>query len=140
MSEWSPKQILESIGAARDETKKRPRRVAVAIRQELSVLLVGKTGDPRLRGVSVSRVEVTDDVSLARVFFTVPGGARQRREAEKGFRRAAGFFRSHIAEALNLKFTPQLQFFYDDTADKVAELEAIFREIADERNRYRKDS
>ena len=47
--------------------------------------------------------------------------------------RAKGFMRSHIAKTLNLRFTPALQFRYDETAQKVEELDTIFQEIANER-------
>lgn len=140
MAVWDPKQTLDSIGVGDRQEKKRSSRVAEAIRNELSVLLVSKVADRRLHSASISRVEVTDDLSLARIYFTVLGENRERREADKGFKRATGFFRSHIAKTLNLRFTPALQFQYDNVADKVAELDEIFKEIADERKSSQEDS
>ena len=140
MSVLDPKQILDSIGVGDKNQQKRSSRVAEAIRTELSMLLVSKVGDPRLHSASISRVDVTDDLSLAKIYFTVFGDKKERREAEKGFQRATGFMRSHIAETLNLRFTPALQFHYDNVADKVAELDEIFKEIADERNNSQDDS
>lgn len=134
MSVLDPKQTLDSIGVGGKNEQKRSSKVAEAIRTELSVLLVSKVGDPRLHSASISRVDVTDDLSLAKIYFTVFGDKKERREAEKGFQRASGFMRSHIAKTLNLRFTPALQFHYDNVADKVAELDEIFKEIADERN------
>lgn len=140
MSVFDPKQTLDSIGVGGKNEQKRSSRVAEAVRTELSMLLVGKVADPRLHSATISRVEVTDDLSIARIYFTVFGEKKERREAEKGFRRATGFMRSHIAKTLNLRFTPALQFHYDDVADKVAELDEIFKEIADERNSSQSDS
>lgn len=140
MSVLDPKQILDSIGVGGKNEQKRSSRVAEAIRTELSMLLVSKVGDPRLHSASISRVDVTDDLSLAKIYFTVFGDKKERREAEKGFQRATGFMRSHIAKTLNLRFTPALQFHYDNVADKVAELDEIFKEIADERNTSQDDS
>ncbi len=140
MSVFDPKQTLDSIGVGGKNEQKRSSRVAEAIRNELSTLLVSKVGDPRLLSASISRVEVTDDLSLAKIFFTVFGDKKERRDADKGFQRAAGYMRSHIAKTLNLRFTPALQFHYDDVADKVAELDEIFKEIADERKSSPEDS
>lgn len=140
MSVLDPKQTLDSIGVGGKNEQKRSSRVAEAIRTELSMLLVSKVGDPRLHSVSISRVDVTDDLSLAKIYFTVFGDNKERRDAEKGFQRASGFMRSHIAKTLNLRFTPALQFFYDNVADKVAELDEIFKEIADERKASQDDS
>lgn len=133
MSIWDPKQTLDSIGVGDKTDQKRSSKVAEAIKNELSMLLVGKVADPRLQSASISRVEVTEDLSQARVYFTVFGGKKEIRQAEKGFGRATGFMRSHIAKTLNLRFTPALQFRYDNVADKVAELDEIFLEIAKER-------
>ncbi len=133
MSIWDPKQTLDSIGIGEKNEQKRSSRVAEAIRNELSVLLISKVRDPRLLPVAISRVEVTDDLSLARIYFTVSGGKNEKKKAEAGFEKAKGFMRSHIAKTLNLRFTPALQIRYDDIAEKVSELDDIFQEIANER-------
>lgn len=140
MSTWDPKQTLDSIGIGEKSEQKRSARVAEAIRNELSMLLISKVRDPRLQSVSFSRVEVSDDLSMARIFYTVLGDKKEIREAGAGLMKAKGFMRSHIARTLNLRFTPALQFTYDDVADKVAELDDIFQEIADERKSRDEDS
>lgn len=140
MSTWDPKQTLDSIGIGEKSEQKRSARVAEAIRNELSMLLISKVRDPRLQTISFSRVEVSDDLSIARIFYTVFGGKREIREARAGLQKAKGYMRSHIARTLNLRFTPALQFNYDDVADKVAELDDIFQEIADERKSRDEDS
>ena len=137
---WDPKQTLDSIGIGGKNEQKRSSRVAEAIRNELATLLLSKVRDPRLLGVSISRVEVPDDLSLARVFFTVFGEKKEIREAKIGLEKAKGFMRSHIAKTLNLRFTPALMFRYDDVVEKVAELEEIFQEIANERESREDDS
>ncbi len=143
MSIWDPKQSLENLGVdvdGKQEEKKRSCRVAQAVLRELSLLLVEKIADPRLQPVTLSRVDVTDDLGLAKIYYTVLGGERKRQDAAKGFKKAAGFCRSHIAKTINLRFTPVLQFHYDNTAEKVAELEEIFQEIARERENHGTDS
>lgn len=139
MKIWDPKQTLDAIGVGDKKEQKRSSRVAEAIRNELAMLLIGKVQDPRLHCLSISRVEVADDLSSARVFFTVLGDKKEVKEAEKGLQSAKGFMRSHIARTLNLRFTPDLQFRYDDSVEKVAELEEIFQDIANERE-SRKDN
>lgn len=133
MTVWDPKQTLDSIGLGAKEERKRSAKVADAIRVELATLLVSKVRDPNLQGVSISRVDVTDDLSIARIYFTVLDNQKGVKSAGKGLQRAKGFMRSHIAKALNLRFTPALQFRYDETAQKVEELDTIFQEIANER-------
>ncbi|MDK9707478.1 MAG: 30S ribosome-binding factor RbfA [Desulforhopalus sp.] len=133
MKTWDPKRTLESVGIGEKSEQKRSSRVAEAIRNELAILVISKVQDPRLHNLNISRVEVNDDLSVALIFFTVLGDKKEAKEAERGLQRAKGFLRSHIARTLNLRFTPDLQFRYDDVVEKVAELEELFQEIANER-------
>ncbi len=130
---FDAKQTIDATGAGGKRESKRPGRVAEAIRNELATLLLAKVQDPRLQGLSICRVEVNDDISMARVFFTMRGGRAAAPDAERGLRSARGFMRSHLAKTLNLRFTPELAFRYDEVAEKVAGLEELFQEIANER-------
>ncbi len=139
MSTWDPKQTLDSIGLGRQE-QKRSSRVADAIRMELAVLLLKTIRDPKLSEMNISRVEVTDDLKIARIFFTLFSGKKRAPAVEKSLIKAKGFMRSHIAKTLNLRYTPDLQFRYDETADKVAQVESLFQEIENERKQQGEDS
>jgi ribosome-binding factor A len=131
---FDPKKTLDSIGLGKSE-QKRSTRVADTIRKELAILILTKIRDPKLAGVSVSRVEVSDDLSSARIFFTVLGGDQKVvKAATLGLERAKGFMRTHLARTLNMRYTPALQFRYDEIAEKVEHLENIFQEIASERD------
>lgn len=132
MTGWDPKETLDSIGLGRNEVK-RAVRVADVIKNELSILLISKVRDQKLTDVSISRVEVTDDLKLARIFYTIFGESKKNPQIQKAMERAKGFMRSHLAKTLNMRYTPVLEFRYDAKADKVRELEDIFQEIANER-------
>lgn len=112
----------------------RPKRVAEAIKNELSILLLQRVRDPRLRGVTITRVEVTGDIKLARIYFSV-AGAGEAVQAGKGLARAKGFFRSQIARLLNLRYTPELFFYHDASYEENQRLEELFRQIAEERKK-----
>lgn len=132
MTAWDPRETLDSIGLGRTKVK-RAVKVADVIKNELSMLLVSKVRDQKLGGVSISRVEVTDDLKIARIFYTIFEGAKNRGQVQKSLDKAKGFMRSHLARTMNMRYTPDLQFRYDDKADKVRELEELFQEISDER-------
>lgn len=127
-----PKKTVDALGLGRTG-QKRSERVADVIRKELAILILTKVRDPKLAGVSFSRVEVSDDLQNARIFFTILGDRKAVRAAAEGLERAKGFMRSHLARTMNLRYTPALQFKFDEVAEKVEHLEDIFREIADER-------
>ncbi len=129
---WDPKEIIESVGLDKRE-RKRSERVADAVRKELSLLFLQKVRDEKLRDVTVTNVRITDDLKNARIFYTIYGSESDRKQVASALKRAAGFVRSHLAKSLNLRHTPSVLFEYDTKADKVAELDQIFAEIARER-------
>ncbi len=139
MGPQTPKETIDSVGLGRNK-QKRSTRVADAIKNELAVLFLQRVRDPKIGKVVISRVEVTDDLKYARIYYIVHGDETIVKEAAKGLQRAKGFFRSHLAGTLNMRYTPELQFRYDTTEEKVAEIERLFQEIAGERESDEKNS
>ena len=131
---WNPKETLDATGLGKDE-RKRSTRVARVIQRELATLLLYRMQDPKLRDVRVSRAEVSDDLKYAKIFFTLPDEKKGVSGAEAALKRAGGFMRSHLAGSLNLRYTPELRFCYDEAVGEVEEMERLLQEIADERNR-----
>lgn len=133
-SEWHPKQELESFGIGADQVPKRSTRVADVIRNELSLLIVQRVRDPKLRDISISRVELSDDLRHAKIYFTSLHGSSDEKMLKGRLAKAKGFMRSHLAKQLNMRFTPELHFWYDETVEKVEEIEKLLADIARERD------
>ncbi len=115
---------------------KRATRVAGRMAEELSVALRG-LGDPRLEGVLISRVEVTDDLQSARVYVRreLGGEAKAVKAALKALGLAAARLRRVAGQALGLRYMPELRFFYDDSLDAVARIEELLLEVKREGDR-----
>jgi ribosome-binding factor A len=92
--------------------------------------------DPRLFGASVTRVEMTDDLGLARVFVRLGVGAEDdrdgRRQLLSGLASAAGRLRGGVGRALGLRYTPDIRFHYDEGPDATARVEELLAEIRHE--------
>lgn len=115
---------------------KRAVRVAGRVQQELAMLLRGLR-DPRIEGVAVTRVEMTDDLSLARVYVRRELGSddpRDRRVLIKGLEAAAGRLRRDVARGLALRYAPNLRFYFDEGLEAASRVEEILREIEQERD------
>ncbi|WP_437752778.1 30S ribosome-binding factor RbfA [Sorangium sp. So ce1389] len=115
-------------------TVKRATRVAERLREDLSNLLRGM-GDPRIAGVLVSRVEVTDDLQSAKVHVRHEFGAEDaasRRALLKGLEAASGRLRRDVARTMGLRVVPTLRFFYDEGPDAQRRIEELLREIKDD--------
>ena len=98
---------------------------------ELALMLVHDLRDPRLRGVSLTQVRMTDDLRHGRVFFSHLEGRPRAAEAAKGFQSALGFIRHRIGQALGLRYTPDFVFEFDPGLESAARVDALLRETRD---------
>ena len=90
----------------------RHQRVEISIQEELASILRDDVEDPELEGVRIGAVSLSTDYRCARVHFAVPRG-RPRSAVERAFARATSFLRGRLAEAIELKRTPELRFVYE---------------------------
>ena len=88
-------------------------RVADQIRMEVADILMRKIKDPRVRSVTVTDVEVTTDLRLARVFVTALGSEDETRETFAGLAKASGFVRGELGRRLSLRYLPEVVFVKD---------------------------
>ena len=109
----------------------RPERVAETIKREMAEILANKLRDPRLTGmISVTEVEVTPDLSVARIFVSMlaPDDARDR--ALEALTHSAGFVRHELAPRLGLREMPEIRFLLDTSIQQGARVEELLRRIA----------
>jgi ribosome-binding factor A len=107
----------------------RPERVADQIRGELASLLAREVHDPGIGFVTLTRVQVSPDLSAARVSYTVLGDDQTRARSTRALERAAPFLRRQIGARLRLRRTPELRFVYDDSIAGQDRIEQILNEL-----------
>jgi ribosome-binding factor A len=95
----------------------RTRKVADLIQRELSDLLRREVRDPRVGMVTITAVDVSPDMSHAKVFFTLLD-KKHLDDTLQGLSRAAGYLRSELAHRIKLYTTPQLRFVYDESVER----------------------
>ena len=108
---------------------RRTDRVAALIQTVIGELLQKKLKDPRLGFVTITGVDITPDLKLARVFYTVLGKENQKDHTQQALENAAGFFQREIAEELKLRFTPKLSFHFDVAFEEGMKIERILGEL-----------
>jgi ribosome-binding factor A len=108
----------------------RPDRVGDQIRQELSELLSrGEVHDPGIGFITLTRVQVTADLQLARVYYTTMGDEKARKETARALQRATPFFRRHVGARVQLRRVPELEFRFDESVAHQDRIEQIIREL-----------
>ncbi len=110
-------------------TSYRIKRVGDRIREEISNLLHRKVKDPRIGFVTITDVEVTANLRLAKVYYSVMGSEADRQRASQGLDSASGFIKRELSSRLQLKFMPEIVFQYDSSVEYGDRMERIFREI-----------
>ncbi len=106
----------------------RSERVADAIFRLVADLLRTELSDPRLLGISLTRISLTKDLRTARICFHTPNES-QRSEVIKGLGSAKGFIKRRISEEIELKFMPEIEFFYDEGVNTKERIEDLLGSI-----------
>lgn len=114
--------------------KRRAARVVGRVQLELAEILRREIRDPRVRDVIVTRVDMPDDLQLARVYVRSALGndPAEIKSLLKGLDAAKGKLRVQLAKAVQLKYAPELVFYFDEGQDAKGRIETILGEIAAE--------
>jgi ribosome-binding factor A len=100
------------------------------MRREVADILERKLRDPGLVStVTVTDVQVTHDLSFAKIFVTVLGDEKARAQAMDALKRATGFVRHELGDRLELREVPELRFEYDVSLDRGHRVEDLLRKI-----------
>ncbi|MFZ1325014.1 MAG: 30S ribosome-binding factor RbfA [Candidatus Contendobacter sp.] len=106
-------------------TVPRTRRIGEQIRRDLAELIRTELRDPRLTLVSTTSVEVSRDLSYARIYVTAVGASAQRVELVTALNQAAPLLRRELGRRLRTRTVPKLEFRYDEVVEQGARLAAL---------------
>lgn len=98
------------------------------MREVLSEAIATELKDPRVGFVTVTSVDTSPDLRHARVFVSVLGDEDQRAKSLAGLSSSHGYLQSRVASLLRLKHTPQLEFEYDPSAERVMRISELLRQ------------
>jgi ribosome-binding factor A len=112
---------------------RRAERVASTIQQELAMIILRELNDPRLVGMpSITRVKLSDDLSVADVYVTVMGTPGQQTAALNALKHSAGMMRTKLTHVLTLRVAPFLKFHIDEDLKKEIEILDLLRKVSEE--------
>lgn len=109
----------------------RTQRVSHFLHEELARLLQSTVRDPRVQEVNLTGVEVSRDLSHAKVFFTLMNDAspEERAEVTAVLSKVSGFLRSELAKASAMRTVPRLSFRFDESVGRGRDMESLLREV-----------
>jgi len=107
----------------------RSQRVGEAIHKEISALLIKGLKDPRIGFVTITGVEVTPDLHLARVYFTAMGEESAQRATQEGLNHSVPFLRRELGKRLRMRYVPDLMFLFDSSVAYGNRIEKLLQDI-----------
>jgi len=111
----------------------RPGRVANAIRKEVSSIIQGELKDPRMGFTTILKVEVTPDLRMAKIYYSVLGEEKKRKSTAVALKNANGFIRTLIGDRLGLRFAPEIIFILDRSFEYREKIDRIIDKIHKEK-------
>lgn len=112
---------------------KRAERLGEMIQKEISDMLHRQIKDPRISGLcTVMKVEVSEDLHHAKVSVSILGTEEQQKSTLAGLKSAAGYIRREIGQRIKLRYTPEVTFVLDRSAEYGIQIEQLIRKFKEE--------
>ena len=111
---------------------RRQDRVAALIQRELSEIIQRSVKDPRVAFCTVTQAEVSPDLKYVDVKVSVIGDEAQKEKTLAGLKSAAGFLRREIGNRLTLRYSPELRFAIDESADYLFRIDGLLKSVNSE--------
>lgn len=109
---------------------RRTDRLGEQFREEISKLIQKGLKDPRVSSLaSISRVDITEDLSYAKALVSVLGSDKEKRDSIIGLNNSTGFIRGVLGKALKIRKIPELNFVLDENLEHAMHMEEIFAEL-----------
>ncbi len=109
---------------------KRINRISEEVKKVVSDLIFNEINDPRISHMTtVTRVEVTRDLSFAKIYVSVMGNDKEKEDTLLGLNSAKGFIRREIGARIDLRHAPEPRFFLDESIEKAIEMSRLIADI-----------
>ena len=112
--------------------KQRASRVAEELRKIISQILLEDLAEPRLGFLTITHIEVTDDLRFARVYYSVLGDKEQKEAAAEAIEEQSKYIRRLAVERINMKFAMEIKFELDSSIDHNFKIDTILKKIKSE--------
>lgn len=109
----------------------RPQRVASLLREEIGSILVREYGDRTAAFVTVTDVEISSDLRIAKVFISILGSKETQVKTMEFLESEKGHIRGMVGSRIRLRFVPELLFVHDTTLERVDRINALLKKIHD---------
>ena len=115
-------------------------KVNEQLKREIGFILQTEVSDPRLEFVTILNADTSRDLRHAKVYYSVLGPEQKVKGAQQSLERARGHIRKMVGQRMKMRYTPELIFIYDQSAEYNARIEETLKEIHEQVQENRSDS
>ncbi len=119
--------------------EQRIQRIQELIKREISVILLSEVEDERLNRFTITKVEVTPDLRMGRVYISFPGTPGEVTEKFEALEKASGFIKGALSRRIHIKFMPDIVFMPDATMDKASHVLDLLHRISQKKKNTDQD-
>ncbi len=105
------------------------KKISHQILKSLSLIFLNELENEKLKSITITEVVATKDLDIARIYFNAINSQIETKELLKELESVSGILRKKISQKLNLRKTPKLKFYYDDTQERVDRIEQIINKL-----------
>ena len=109
---------------------KRSDRISDAIKKEISFILLKEVRDPRVGFITITRVQVSDDLKFAKIFYSVLGNEKNLKDTACALENASGFIKKKLGERIRMRYMPDLAFKFDRSLEYGERIAGILKELS----------
>ncbi len=114
-------------------SENRVRRVAEQVKKDVSQIIGNEMKDPRLAGItSVTDVQLSRDLRYASIYVSIFGSDQEKEETLQTLIKATGFIRTEIGKRIRLRYTPEINFFLDNSIEYGAHIERVIKSLKED--------
>lgn len=111
---------------------KRADRVSLALKREAAEILLREIKDPRIGMVTITGVKMSSDLRYAHIYYSVLGGEKELKDSAAGLKQATAFIQRQIGRRIRLRYTPEIDFQFDDSLEYGSRIEQLLKSITSE--------
>ena len=112
---------------------KRTERVSRLLQEEVSKIIQQEIKDPKIGFVTVTKAEISPDLQQVKVFISIYGDDKSMQKSMQVLDKAKPFIRREIGRRIKLRYTPDIHFRYDETAEKASRIFKLLNELKSEK-------
>ncbi|HPG41000.1 MAG TPA: 30S ribosome-binding factor RbfA [bacterium] len=111
---------------------KRADRIAAVIKVQINEIIMRELHDADLGFITITKVHVSDDIRHAKIFYSILGNEEKKKNAHNVLLKAKGLIRSELAHRIKVRFVPEIDFHYDDSAEYAEHIQVLLNKIKEE--------